>query len=114
MKIPLSPISGKGLSGWILIPVTTSVSPKRTRAEPLACGITPVSIVRGRCSSNALPSNLCPFSNKSLILFRFSLSKIEVVATIKQLHFQKICLLMPVFEFHRFVYNRRRQFLHIF
>src|SRR3989304_2431539 len=38
MKIPLSPISGKGLSGWIFIPVTTSVSPKRTRAEPSAFG----------------------------------------------------------------------------
>ena len=96
------------------MPVTTSVSPKRTRAEPLACGITPVSIVRGRCSSNALPSNLCPFESKSTIVFRFSLSKIEVVATIKQLHFQKIYLLMPVFEFHKLVYIHRFQFLHIF
>ena len=67
IKIPLSPISGKGLSGCILTPATTSVSPNRTRAEPFAFGITPVSIERGRCSSNALPSILCPFSSRSKI-----------------------------------------------
>ncbi len=72
MKIPLSPISGKGLSGCTLTPVTTSVSPRKTLAEPFAFGIALVSILSSLGSSNALPSIRFPCSNNSKILFFFS------------------------------------------
>jgi hypothetical protein len=61
MKRPLSPVSGKGLSGWIFTPQTTSVSPRKTLAEPFALGIALVSIVISRTSSNARPSTLVFF-----------------------------------------------------
>ncbi len=58
--MPLSPISGKGLSGWIFTPHKTSVSPSRTLAEPFALGIALISIDISRGSSSARPSTLFP------------------------------------------------------
>ena len=101
MKIPLSPISGKGLSGCTLIPVTTSVFPRKTLAEPLAFGITPVSIFSGRGSSNALPSTLFPCSKKSKILFFFNPSTKVPCPINHYRHYQKICQLMLFSEFHK-------------
>ena len=65
--MPLSPVSGNGFSTCTFTPATTSVSPKRARAEPSALGITFVSIVRERCSSNFLPSSRFPSFKRSTI-----------------------------------------------
>ena len=114
MKIPFSPISGKGLSGWIFTPAITSVSPNLTRAEPFAFGMTPVSIVSFLGSSNALPSILLPLSNNSIICFLFSPSRIETLAITMLHRFQNTCLELPVFGFRILFCIPLGLFQHIF
>ena len=91
MKMPLSPISGKGLSGWIFTPHNTSVSPRNTLAEPFALGIALISIDISLGSSSARPSTLFPCSSNSRIcdLFNSSITDFDAISSLFLI--QSIC-----------------------